>query len=238
MSPANTPVIELENLSFAWPGHAPVLALESLQLARGEQVFLRGPSGSGKSTLLNLIGGLMCVRTGDIRLLGQPFSRLSQRQRDRFRSDHIGVLFQQFNLLPYMSLMENILLPCRFSERRRQRCITHAGSPEAEAMQLLEHLQLGDFIRQPRPVSTLSIGQQQRVAAARALIGHPEIILADEPTSALDTDTRDQFIELLLSRSRAHQSTVIFVSHDLSLSRHFDRILDLPQLNRLSREAC
>ncbi|KAA0876340.1 ABC transporter ATP-binding protein [Nitrincola tapanii] len=228
------PVIEIEQLIFAWPKHPPVLDLPNLSIQAGEQVFLRGPSGIGKSTLLNLLGGLITPQQGQIRLLGQPISTWRQSRRDRFRADHLGILFQQFNLLPYLSLLENTLLPCQFSALRKQRALNEHASLAASAQALLEPLQLGELLHTTRPVTTLSIGQQQRVAAARALIGQPEILLADEPTSALDADTRDLFIELLLSLCRLHQTTLVFVSHDLSLSTHFDRVLDLNQMNRCS----
>ncbi len=224
----HTTAIKLNQLSFGWKPHQPVLQIDTLTIPRGEQVFLRGASGSGKSTLLNLLGGLMKPQQGEIELLGQALNTLSQRQRDRFRADHIGVLFQQFNLLPYLSLIDNVVLPCRFSAQRKRK----AGDPVAAARGLLEALGLGAFIDRPVPTAELSIGQQQRVAAARALIGQPEVLLADEPTSALDSDTRDQFLDLLSTQSRLNNTTLVFVSHDLSLSQHFDRVINLADINR------
>lgn len=146
----HTTAIKLNQLSFGWKPHQPVLQIDTLTIPRGEQVFLRGASGSGKSTLLNLLGGLMKPQQGEIELLGQSLNTLSQRQRDRFRADHIGVLFQQFNLLPYLSLIDNVVLPCRFSAQRKRK----AGDPVAAARGLLEALGLGALlIARYRPLS-------------------------------------------------------------------------------------
>lgn len=230
-----TAAIELKQLKFAWnkkdwKAQQLVLNIPQLDISRGEQVFLRGASGSGKSTLLNLLGGLMSPQQGQITLLEHALEKRSQRFRDRFRADHIGVLFQQFNLLPYLNLVDNVTLPCRFSNRRREK----AGNPDTTAKQLLEALGLAQYIDRSIKTAELSIGQQQRVAAARALIGQPEILLADEPTSALDADSRDQFLSLLSEQCAKHQTTLLFVSHDLSLSQHFDRVIDLSEINHVS----
>ena len=143
--------------------------------------------------------------------------------RDRFRADHLGVIFQQFNLVPYLDALGNTLLPCRLSSRRRQ---ATSPSPEAEAESLLAALGLAaaDW---HRPVTQLSVGQQQRVAAARALIGAPALILADEPTSALDTVNRDRFLNLLLTQADLRGTSVVLVSHDPALSGPFDRAVSL-----------
>ena len=225
----DTAAIELNQLRFGWKAKEPILEIEQLFIHKGEQLFLRGASGSGKSTLLNLLGGLMLPQQGQIRLLGEALEKRSQRYRDRFRADHIGVLFQQFNLLPYLNLVDNVTLPCRFSKVRRQR----AGDSDSAARELLSALGLHEYLDKNLQTAELSIGQQQRVAAARALIGQPEIMLADEPTSALDSDTRDQFLSLLSEQCQQHGTTLIFVSHDLSLSSHFDRVINLAEINQL-----
>ncbi|WP_229721825.1 ABC transporter ATP-binding protein [Marinobacterium nitratireducens] len=212
-----------------------MLNIASLRVETGESLFLRGPSGSGKSTLLSLIGAVVTPDGGRIRVLGQELGSLAGAARDRFRADHLGVIFQLFNLLPYLSVLENVVLPCHFSGRRRRRTIENTGSPETEGRRLLEHLGLGDPLILSRPVSELSVGQQQRVAAARALIGAPEILIADEPTSALDTDARDAFIALLCAEAARVGSSLLFVSHDAALARDFDRQLDLAQINRVTR---
>src|SRR5256885_2091431 len=179
-------VVQLSAVRFSWSvAGPPVLAIDALQLARGERMFLRGPSGSGKSTLLSLVAGVITPREGTVSLLGRETSTLTGAQRDRFRADHVGYIFQMFNLIPYLSVIENVWLPCRFSERRRAHVLASETSVEAEAARLLGELDLdGDTLH--RPVTKLSVGQQQRVAAARALIGAPELVIADEPTSALD----------------------------------------------------
>jgi putative ABC transport system ATP-binding protein len=221
------PIISIDNLRFAWPGQAPMLEIQQLQLQAGEHLFIQGPSGSGKSTLLNLIAGVLGGFEGEISLAGQSLASLSERQRDRLRADHIGVLFQQFNLLPYLSLIDNVSLPCTLSAPRREAAIRRSDSVQAEAHRLLERLQLPAELFQRRTVAELSIGQQQRVAAARALIGAPELIIADEPTSALDGVSRDRFMQLLLEELDQSNTTLLLVSHDPALSEYFSRHLTL-----------
>ena len=226
------PLLALDGLRYRWPGAAAdTLDLPDLALAAGERVLLRGGSGCGKSTLLQLAAGVLLPDAGAVRLLGQPWGALRAGARDQRRVDHVGYLFQQFNLLPYLSVRDNVLLPCRFSPRRAQRAGTEHGTPRAAAEALLAALDL-DAALWARPAATLSVGQQQRVAAARALIGQPELVIADEPTSALDEDRRDAFMALLLAQCERHGIGLLFVSHDARLARHFARVLDLPALNR------
>jgi putative ABC transport system ATP-binding protein len=216
--------LAVRELGYRWPDRSDfVLAPPDFTVVEGGSLFLHGPSGSGKSTLLNLIGGVLTPATGCIELLGGPFSSLPARQRDAFRADHIGFIFQQFNLVPYLSVLDNVLLPCRFSRRRSER----AGEASASARALLDRLDIVPALLQ-RPAHALSVGQQQRVAAARALIGQPEIIIADEPTSALDAARQAAFVELLLAVARDGGSAVVFVSHDQTLAAHFDACLELP----------
>ena len=192
------PIVELANVRYAWSAASPiVLDIESLRIENAQRVFLRGPSGSGKSTLLSLLAGVVAPGEGSVRVLGRDIGRLGSAARDRFRADHIGFIFQMFNLIPYLSVVENVCLPCGFSDRRRQRATGAGGSVEAEAVRLLDHLDMGHAGVLRRPVTDLSVGQQQRVAAARALIGAPELLIADEPTSSLDADRRSAFLELL-----------------------------------------
>lgn len=230
-------LIELTGLGFAWPGQPELLDIASLRLEAGESLFLKGPSGSGKTTLLGLLGGVQKADRGSIRLLGQELGELKQGARDRFRVDHTGYIFQQFNLLPFLSVRENVELPCRFSRSRAQRASERHGSVDQAAAELLAHLGLHDPALLARRADSLSIGQQQRVAAARALIGQPELVIADEPTSALDADTREAFIALLFAECRAAGSSLLFVSHDQSLAPLFDRQLSLAELNRAMRPA-
>lgn len=227
------PIIHFENVRYGWQADEPVLDVPHFQIEMGERIFLRGPSGSGKSTFLGLLGGVLTPWQGSVTVLGQDLTRLSPSKRDQFRADHLGIVFQMFNLLPYLSLTDNVCLPCRFSTYRKMRARhRHDGTIQEEAHRLLHQLQLDESLWN-RPVSTLSVGQQQRVAVARALIGQPEILIADEPTSALDADRRDVFLDLLLTECRAQGTTLIFVSHDRSLAQHFDRQLDMDEINAL-----
>lgn len=225
------PLLEIHQLGFAWPGQPELLDIPAFQLLRGESLFLRGPSGSGKTTLLGLLGGVQVPQRGQVRLLGQDLARLGSAERDRFRVDHTGYVFQQFNLLPFLSVAENVALPCRFSSLRRQRAVARQGGVGQAVASLLEGLGLPAALHH-RPAAALSIGQQQRVAAARALIGQPELIIADEPTSALDADNREAFLQLLFAECRAAGASLLFVSHDQGLAPLFDRALSLPELNR------
>jgi putative ABC transport system ATP-binding protein len=220
--------IELQGVEFAWPGGPPLLHVRQWRIERGERVFLRGPSGSGKSTLLGLIGGVLAPDAGTVQVLGRPLHRMSPPARDRFRGEHVGYVFQMFNLVPYLTVRENVLLALRFSPERAAR--VPMGSRDAEVSRLLQHLGMGADLLD-RPVTRLSMGQQQRVAAARALLGSPELVVADEPTSALDHDARESFLELLLAECAAHGATLLFVSHDPTLASRFDRRFSLPELN-------
>lgn len=227
-----TPAVHLEGVRFAWPGaDAPCLAIERFTLAAGERVFLCGPSGSGKTTLLSLIGGVLTAQAGRVVVCGQELGALGLRARDRFRADHIGFVFQLFNLIPYLSARDNILLPCRFSAQRSQRVREAGRSPEAEAERLAAQLDL-DGALLDRPAAELSVGQQQRVAVARALIGRPPLVIADEPTSALDADRQRGFLELLMGECAAAGAALLFVSHDARLAAHFDRVVALDEINR------
>jgi putative ABC transport system ATP-binding protein len=209
-----------------------VLNIERLAVARGERLFLKGPSGSGKSTLLNLLGAVTVPRRGTVSVLGQDLTTLPGARRDRFRADHVGFIFQLFNLVPYLTVLDNVLLPLRFSRVRRERI----GDQRAEAQRLITHLGLAPELLD-RPATGLSVGQQQRVAAARALIGGPELVIADEPTSALDADTRALFIRLLLDECAGQDATLVFVSHDAALEPLFDRGLNLREINRADAAA-
>lgn len=229
------PLIELSELGFAWPGQPELLDIPAFRLQSGESLFLKGPSGSGKTTLLGLLGGVQKPARGSIRLLGADLSQMSAGARDHFRVDHTGYIFQQFNLLPFLSVRENVELPCHFSKLRSQRAQQRHGSVAQAATALLAHLGLQDPQLLSRRADALSIGQQQRVAAARALIGQPELVIADEPTSALDTDAREAFLQLLFAECRDAGSSLLFVSHDQSLAPLFDRSLSLAELNRATR---
>ena len=227
----SSPLVEIQDLGFAWPGQAECLDIRHFQLAPGEALFLEGPSGSGKTTLLGLLGGVQRPSRGQVRLLGQDLGALATARRDRFRVDHTGFLFQQFNLLPFLSVLDNVLLPCQFSALRRERAVARHGDPQGAALTLLRALGLSDPALPRRPARELSIGQQQRVAAARALIGQPELVIADEPTSALDSDHRDAFLQLPSAARAPAGARPPSVRPARTLARRVARHLTLAQLN-------
>lgn len=232
------PLLSLDEVRFAWQrGEPDVIDIEHLSLQAGERVFVAGPSGSGKSTLLSLLAGVAVPRTGRITLLGTDLAHLGARQRDRLRADHVGFVFQMFNLVPYLSMLDNVTLACRFSGSRRARAVARSGSAANDARRLLAALELDAPALLARRVTDLSIGQQQRVAVARALVGSPEFLIADEPTSALDEGTRERFIELLFAECAAAGTTLLFVSHDTRLGELFEHRLSLPALNRAQPQA-
>lgn len=219
--------ISTEALSYGWSERSTPIKFPDIQLTSGDHLFLQGASGSGKSTLLSLLAGLAVPGSGKLRIMEHNLPEMSAGQRDRFRADHLGVIFQQFNLVPYLSAIGNVLLPCRLSARRWQLA---SPTPDGEAETLLSALDVPPDLWHQQ-VTAMSVGQQQRVAAARALTGSPALILADEPTSALDADNRDRFIDLLLSQAHSRQTSVVFVSHDQALARHFEHHLTLEGLS-------
>lgn len=221
-------IIELSNLMFYWPNQTEAtLDIPAYQQKQGTKVFIKGPSGSGKSTLLSLLTGILAPTEGTVIINGTDIEQLTSNQRDRFRADNIGYIFQQFNLLPYLSVIDNVILPYQFSSKKA------LSKPELinEAKRLLSALQLPNS-HFNKPITDLSIGQQQRVAAARAFIGKPKLIIADEPTSALDHETRFAFIQLLMKECEESSASLLFVSHDPSLESLFDLSLDLRELNK------
>lgn len=224
------PAVEIRDLRFAYRAGREVLRIDALSIPRESRVFLHGPSGSGKTTLLGVIAGVLIPTAGRVRVLGEEPAAQPPSRRDAFRGVHLGYLFQLFNLIPWLSVTENIALPCRLHAARAARL--GDVSIDDAARRLAADLGLGDML--DTPVTELSVGQQQRVAAARALIGAPELVIADEPTSALDADLRDQFLELLFAQCTRANATLLFVSHDLALGSRFDQVLSLPDLNLAS----
>ncbi len=225
-------MIELSNVRFRWRASDPLLIdIAKLSVGNGERVFLEGPSGSGKSTLLNLLGGVMVPEDGTVSIDGADLTALRQGVRDTFRADRIGLIFQMFNLIPYLDLVDNVVLPCKFSTRRARIAREKSGSVEDEARRLLRNIEIDPDMLGDRPVATLSAGQQQRVAVARSLIGSPQLIIADEPTSALDQNVRQSFMSLLFKEVADVGATLLFVSHDASLAVDFDRRLIMSEIN-------
>ncbi len=236
-SPAVPHIVQLDNVCFQWPRSTqPVLDIDTFSIQRGERVFLKGPSGSGKTTLLSLIAAVLTPNTGTIDVDGVSLSTIQGGQRDQFRVDRIGLVFQQFNLLPFLSVHENVQLPCRFSKHRRKRALEQTQSLKEETDRLLHAMHLPATQLYDRAVTDLSVGQQQRVAVARALIGRPPLIIADEPTSALDSDSRQAFLKLLFTEVEAAGSTLLFVSHDASLASAFDKNINLTEINKAITE--
>lgn len=220
--------IELSNVRFSYSGQSDetVLHIPAWSLQNGERAFLHGPSGVGKSTLLGLLSGLLIPTEGHVTVLGQHLDQLTKRQRDRFRAEHIGYVFQQFNLIPYLNPIDNIRLANRFSTRKNKAVL----SKEAKELLSMLNIEEKDW---SRPTRNLSIGQQQRVAIARALINKPQLLIADEPTSSLDSANRDAFMALLMSRVTETQMTMLFVSHDLALASYFNRVESLSDIKQL-----
>ncbi|MBV1959963.1 MAG: ATP-binding cassette domain-containing protein [Pseudomonadales bacterium] len=220
--------VDLTNVRFHYPEqpNQPVLNIPSWSLSGGEQVFIHGPSGGGKSTLLNLLSGLLMPDKGQVSILGQRLDQMKSRQRDRFRANHIGYMFQQFNLISYLNALDNILLASQFSQRKK----TPVLHDEIKNLLTVLNISENDWCK---PARNLSIGQQQRVAIARALINKPQLLIADEPTSSLDPINKEAFMELLMSVVSENSIALVFVSHDLSLSKNFNRVESLSDINRL-----
>lgn len=221
------PVISLEDVQFGY-GTRLVLDIPRLWVEQGSSVLLRGISGGGKSTLLGLLAGVLLPGKGRVEVAGHALQDMGGAARDRFRADQLGVIFQRFNLLPFLTVRDNIALGLRFSRLRSARI---SGPLDAEIARLLQALQLNPELMQRR-AGTLSVGQQQRVAAARALIGRPTLLLADEPTSALDREAATAFLQLMSAQCQAAGTTVLVVSHDDSLQPLFDRTISLSEINQ------
>ena len=227
------PVLMLRKVFFRWPGRSSFsLSLADLTVSYGEKLLLLGASGTGKSTLLSVISGTLLPDQGSVEIAKTEITNLSASARDRFRAEQLGVIFQQFNLLPFGSVADNILLPLRFAPIRRNR----VKDAKSEVARLCAALGLPVDIGREK-ASSLSVGQQQRVAVARALIGHPPLIIADEPTSALDINSQDAFLDLLFTQAQTQGTSVVLVSHDEKLGPRFDRILHMEEIAEFKRGA-
>ncbi|MEL6919972.1 MAG: ABC transporter ATP-binding protein [Pseudomonadota bacterium] len=227
-----SPAIAIESLHFSWPGGASAFAFTIVQfaLSRGESVVLVGPSGGGKSTLLGLVTGVLKPLSGALQVLDADLASLASTRRDAFRAQHMGIIFQQFNLLPYLSVVDNVLLPLRFSKDRARKAGKDAQAQRATALQLLADLGLDTADVLERRAANMSVGQQQRIAAARAFLGEPELIIADEPTSALDEGHQQAFLDQLFEQQKRTGAALLMVSHDSRVAARFDRVVALEDL--------
>lgn len=236
-SEAATPdIVKMSGVRFAWPGgNGFEIAIDNFSLNASTRTLLVGPSGGGKSTLLSLLCGIIAPQRGEISILGTNIVGLSSAARDRFRAEHIGVIFQMFNLLPYGSVIDNVVLPLSFASGRRMRAQKQVAIEE-EAARILGDLGIVASL-QRGSASALSVGQQQRVAAARALIGTPELLVADEPTSALDEEHQERFLELLFRQIEDANSSLLMVSHDRRIGSMFDTVIELGDVVTVRRPA-
>ena len=225
-SDLNAETIRLDSVRFYWSKNKDFkIFIPELKISEGEKVLLLGESGSGKTTLLSLISGFLSPISGDIYLNEKNINSLSARNRDQYRSDNIGIIFQQFNLLPYANVIDNIILPLYFSKVRASKIINQKET----AINLCKSLRLPDTVTRMQ-ANNLSVGQQQRVAVARALIGNPSLVIADEPTSSLDSDAQNIFLDLMFAQIEKNNSSLLMVSHDTSLSSYFDRVIDINEI--------
>lgn len=227
-------IIKIDSVRFYWSKKSNFkIFVPNLEIKKGEKVLLLGESGSGKTTLLSLMCGFLNPLSGNISINGNTINQLSSKTRDEYRADNIGIIFQQFNLLPYANVVDNVLLPLYFSKVRSN----NVSNKKEKVIELFKQLRLPDDIAQFR-ASSLSMGQQQRVAVARALIGNPSLIIADEPTSSLDADAQKIFLNLMFEQILENNSTLLMVSHDKSLSNQFDRLIDINEILIREDKSC
>lgn len=221
-------MIHVEQLMKAYPlktGKLPILQIPSFSVGRGERVAIIGPSGSGKSTFLHLIGGVLAADDGQLRVNGNDLVSMNERERDRFRAEHIGYIFQDFHLIPSLTAEENVKL------------VMPKGDTQQQKKQLniwFERVGLAER-REHRP-HALSRGEQQRVAIIRALINKPDLILADEPTGSLDWETADETMRLMLALCLEEKLTLVCVTHDLPLTKQFPRVVAMHEINLLMKQ--
>jgi len=220
-----TDMIKIDQLEFSYHESQlnPTLNIPKWHIQREETVFLSGNSGSGKSTLLHLISGLLKPTSGVISIDENMTSQFSSKKMNAFRAEHIGLISQQFNLIPYLSVIDNIRLANSFNTKNMTQL-------ESKVTDMILQLDLNESVVHTK-ARELSIGQQQRVAIARALINNPTILLADEPTSALDKTAKFNFIQTLNSMVKENQMTLVFISHDTTLSQFFSKTVYMEELN-------
>jgi len=218
-------ILKTSNLKYKYK-NGKTINFPDVSLNPGDKVLINGVSGSGKTTFLNLIAGAIKIQDGEIELESNQYSLMPSSALDRLRANHIGYVFQTLNLIPFLSVLENIALGVKFSTTRS----ANINSIDQEAQRLIESLGL-DKSMLNSSVNHLSIGQQQRVAVARALLGKPNLILADEPTSALDVNSTGKFLTELMQTFDPSSQAIMMVSHDLSLAPYFDQVIDFSKAN-------
>ncbi|APJ04017.1 ABC transporter ATP-binding protein [Silvanigrella aquatica] len=224
-----TQVVSIKNLKYSYKKGHPILDIENLDISEGDRLFLYGPSGCGKTTLLSIMAGILPAKEGSLKIFNTEYVGLKPSKRDHLRGTQMGYIFQMFNLIPYLNVRDNILLPCKISPARRNKLTPKELNEKCH--ELAHNLKIDSLLH--KKVTEISIGQQQRVAAARALIGFPKLIIADEPTSSLDTENREQFLQNLFTQCEAQKTTLIFVSHDKELKKFFSHHILLPEINRV-----
>lgn len=226
-------IIQFTNIHFSYDqAKTLVLDIPKWQVYRGEHTFIEGESGSGKSTLLNLLSGINSPDSGELLVLGQSLGDLSARELDKFRAQKVGVIFQQLNLIPYLSVLDNILLGSYFGNTQNNRAKKNKDNIQSKVELLVKQLNLPLSILS-KQANELSVGQQQRVAIIRAMINEPEILIADEPTSALDENSKAAFLSLLFELVNTSNCTLLFVSHDRSLVGQFESVVKMSELNQV-----
>lgn len=217
----DSPALEISDLRFAYQADdRPLISMPSLALDAGQQLLITGPSGCGKSTLLHLIAGLMDPTSGTVLIGGSNIHASKGGSRDRLRGSNIGMIFQSFNLLHGFTALENVMAALLFSSVPRQQ-------HRSRSLELLHHLGIERVDAVP---DRLSIGQQQRVAVARALVAQPKLVLADEPTASLDPEAAQNAIALIRETCAAHNAALLCVSHDPQIVSHFDTTRSLQEL--------
>ncbi len=216
--------IQISNLRFSYASVGGFrMHIPQMDIAAGECVAIVGPSGSGKTTLLNLLAGSFVAQSGEISVAGQQLDSMTEAARRRFRIDQVGQVFQAFELLEYLSVEENILLP---------RLIDPAGRVSSDSQQRIQSLlvSVGLQDKADKTPAELSHGERQRVAVCRAMLNRPQLLLADEPTGNLDQANKQKVVELLIRQAREHESMLLMVTHDHSMLDAFERVIDFTEL--------